>query len=278
MPTIQSLQRGLSILEYVAKRGEGVTMAEISRQVGLHTSTTFHLVRTLSTLGYLQQDPATKAYSAGAKVFHLAASATSEIQLLTLATPLLSDMARHTGETSHLAVLERGEVIVIKKVDGSSPVRLTERVGYPRPAHCTAIGKVMLADLSAADLAEFVRSADLRPLTPKTIVSASQLRQELERVRAQGYAVDDEEFAQGIRCLAAPVRSFSGQVVAAVGVSGPVWRVSLDRVAQLTEFVVQAAHRLSEGLGYPAPSSDPEGTPARVAGTRRAPRAAGPTA
>jgi DNA-binding IclR family transcriptional regulator len=157
-------------------------------------------------------------------------------------------------------------------------VRLTERVGYPRPAHCTAIGKVMLADLSAADLAEFVRSADLRPLTPKTITSASQLRQELERVRAQGYAVDDEEFAQGIRCLAAPVRNFSGQVAAAVGVSGPVWRVSLDRVAQLTEFVVQAGHRLSEGLGYPAPSSDPEGTPARVAGTRRAPRAAGPTA
>ncbi len=283
MPTIQSLQRGLSILEYVSRRGEGVTMAEISRHVGLHTSTTFHLVRTLSALGYLHQDQVTREYCAGAKIFHLAASASTEVQLLKLAGPTLSEMARQTGETSHLAVLERGEVIVVEKVDGTSQVRLSDRVGYPRPAHCTAIGKALLASLPHAELDACLQNADLRPLTPKTITSAAQLRHELDRVRTQHYAVDDEEFAQGIRCVASSVRNFSGQVKAAIGVSGPVWRVTLDRIGELTKLVVDAAQRLSQTLGYavaeppgpePTPSEEPKES--GQAGRPRAPLGARP--
>jgi IclR family acetate operon transcriptional repressor len=249
-PTIQSLQRGLGILEFVAKKGGGVTMAEVSRHVGLHTSTTFHLLRTLSTLGFLQQDETTKQYFPGSKIFHLATSASTELQLLNSASPLLADLARQTGETSHLAVLERGEVIVIAKVDGSSRVGVNDRVGYPRPAHCTAIGKVLLSSLAGADLDAFLAGADLASFTAKTITSAAQFRQELDRVRAQGYAFDDEEFVQGIRCLASGVRNFSGRVVGAVGISGPVWRVSLDRVAPLTGLVMDAARRLSHSLGH----------------------------
>ncbi|MFB3819998.1 MAG: IclR family transcriptional regulator [Candidatus Methylomirabilales bacterium] len=250
MPTIQSLQRGLGILELVARKGGGVSMAEISRQVGLHTSTTFHLLRTLSALGFLQQDETTKQYFPGSKIFHLAAAASTEVQLLNLASPLLAELARETGEASHLAVLERGEVIVLAKVDGSSRVGLSDRVGYPRPAHCTAIGKVLLASLAEADLDALLKTAELPSFTAKTITSAAQLRQELDRVRAQGYAFDDEEFVQGIRCLASGVRNFSGRVVGAVGISGPVWRVSLDRVAPLTGLVMEAARRLSHSLGH----------------------------
>jgi DNA-binding IclR family transcriptional regulator len=249
-PIIQSLQRGLGILEIIAKTGTGVTTAEVSREIGLHTSTTFHLLRTLTTLGYLAQDEVTKQYHVGSKIFHLASSVWSEVQLFKMAKPFLVDMAQQTGEASHLAVLERGEVIVVGKVDGSSPVGVTERVGYPRPAHCTAIGKVLLAYLSEAELRAFLNMAELRSLTPRTITAAPILAQELERVRAQGYAFDDEEFAQGIRCLAAPVRNFTDHVVAAIGISGPVWRVSLDRVAQLTEFVRAAGRQLSQELGH----------------------------
>ncbi len=247
---IQSLQRGLGILEIVAKNGRGVTMAEVSREIGLHTSTTFHLLRTLSALGYLVQDETTKEYHLGSKVFHLAASAWTEVQLSKVAKPFLAEMAHQTGETSHLAILERGEAIVIDRIDGSGPVRLTERVGYPRPAHCTAIGKAMLSHLPAAELKTFLETSELRPLTPKTITAGPILEQELERVRKQGYAFDDEEFAQGIRCLAAPVRNFTGHVVAAIGISGPVWRVSLDRVAELTEVVKSMGDRLSQQLGH----------------------------
>ena len=167
-----------------------------------------------------------------------------------IAAPLLAELARETGETSHLAILERGEVIVISKIDGSGPVRLTDRVGYPRPAHCTAIGKVLLAHLPDAERSTFLQTSQLRPLTAKTITAAAILEQELERVRRQEYAFDDEEFAQGIRCLAAPVRNFTGEVVAAMGISGPVWRVSLDRVAELTEVVKLMGLRLSQQLGH----------------------------
>lgn len=249
-PIIQSLQRGLGILEVIAKKGKGITMAEVSREIGLHTSTTFHLLRTLSTLGYLVQDETTREYLLGSKVFHLAALACTEVQLSKIAKPFLVEMAQETGEASHMAILERGEVIVIDKIDGSSPVRVSDRVGYPRPAHCTAIGKTLLAYLPEAELKTLLETSGLRPFTAKTITAIPILEQELTRVRKQGYAFDDEEFAQGIRCLAAPVRNFTGHVVAAIGISGPVWRVSLDRVAQLTEFVKTMGQRLSQQLGH----------------------------
>jgi DNA-binding IclR family transcriptional regulator len=255
-PIIQSLQRGLGILEIIAKKGKGITMAEVSREIGLHTSTTFHLLRTLSTLGYLVQDETTREYLLGSKVFHLAASACTEAQISKIARPFLVEMAKQTGEASHMAILERGEVIVIDKIDGSSPVRVSDRVGYPRPAHCTAIGKTLLAYLPEAELRTFLEASDLHPFTAKTITAAQILEQELKRVRMQGYAFDDEEFAQGIRCLAAPVRNFTGHVVAAMGISGPVWRVSLDRVGQLTEFVRTMGHRLSQQLGHSGEEQD----------------------
>jgi len=131
-------------------------------------------------------------------------------------------------------------------------VGVTERVGYPRPAHCTAIGKVLLASLAEPELKAFLNTAELRPMTPRTITAIPNLEQELERVRVQGYAIDDEEFAQGLRCLAVPVQNFTGNVVAAIGISGPVWRVSLDRVAQLAELVRAAGRRLSQQLGHTA--------------------------
>jgi len=261
---IQSLQRGLGILELIAKDANGVTMAEVSRRIGLHTSTTFHLLRTLTSLGYLAQDETTRGYRLGSKVFHLAASASTEVELLKVSSPLLAEMAEQTGETSHLAVFEHGEVIVINKIDGSSPIRLSDRVGYPRPAHSTAIGKVLLAHLSEAELKVFLSKHELRPLTPRTITAVPVLEQELARVREQGYAFDDEEFNQGIRCLAAPVRNFTDQVVAAIGISGPVWRVSLDRVAQLTEFVKAAGSRLSQQLGYPGELGEERGSSSSV--------------
>jgi DNA-binding IclR family transcriptional regulator len=248
-PIIQSLQRGLGILEIIAKKQSGVSTAEVSREIGLHTSTTFHLLRTLTTLGYLAQDEATRQYHVGSKIFHLAASVSNEVQLLRMAKPLLVEMAKETGESSHLAIFERGEVIVVGKIDGGGPVGVTERVGYPRPAHCTAIGKMLLASLSDPEFKAFLNTAELRPMTPRTITAIASLEQELDRVRAQGYAIDDEEFSQGLRCIAAPVRNFTGNVVAAIGISGPVWRVTLDRIAQLTEFVKAAGHRMSQELG-----------------------------
>ncbi len=249
---IQSLQRGLSILEMIGKKGASLSVAEVSRAVGLHPSTTFHLLRTLTTLGYLSQDEGTREYAIGTKLFQLAGSAWTEDRLIKIAASFLADLARQTEEASHLAIFEHGEVIVVDKVEGTSPVHISERIGYPRPAHCTAIGKALLAHLPKAELTAFLRTNELKAITPRSITSAPMLEEELKWVRDQGYAFDDEEFTQGIRCLAAPVSNFTGGVVASIGISGPVWRVSRDRIAQLTEAVKVAAYRLSRQLGYVA--------------------------
>ena len=262
-PYIQSLQRGFRILEVVTHSEKGVAVGEIARETGLHVSTTFHLLRTLVALGYVSQDDGSRRYRLGPKVFQLGAAAWSENHLAEIAGPLLVEMARRTGETSHLAVRHRDEIITISKIDGSSPVQLAERVGSPRPAHCTAIGKILLAWLPDAERKAFLLQTRLEPRTPKTITSVPQLEQELMNVRTQGYAFDDEEFTQGIRCIASPVRNFSGRVTAALGISAPVWRVSLDRVAELTSVVMTTGAVLSQQLGYtsadPAPSSTAEG-------------------
>jgi len=247
---IQSLQRALGILEFVAKIGTGVSMAAVSRNIGLHPSTTYHLVHTLTALGYLAQDGTTREYRVGSKVFQLAASAWGEIQLVKISASFLAEAAQQTGETSHLAIFEHGEVIVVDKVEGSSPIRVSERVGYPRPAHCTAIGKALLASLMETELNAFLEKKELRPYTPRTIISRELLEQELARVRDQGYALDDEEFTQGVRCVAVPLCNFTGHVVAAIGVSGPVAQVSLGRVADLAVCMKSIAHRLSRQLGY----------------------------
>ncbi len=256
-PVIQSLQRGFTILEAVARRGSGLTMAEISRETSLHPSTAFHLVRSLVSLGYLRQIDGSRQYRLGSKIFQLASSVLTEIELSERALPFITDLARASGETSHLAALDRGEVVVIAKVDGQSPLRLAERVGYPRPLHCTAIGKALLAHQREADRQVLLAEASLEPRTARTITSRERLEAEIEAVRARGYAVDDEEFAQGLRCVAMPVRNFTGQVVAAIGLSGPVWRVSAERLPELVGLVGNAADRLSAELGHRPPHGAP---------------------
>jgi DNA-binding IclR family transcriptional regulator len=249
---IQSLQRGLSILEIIGKNGAALSMAGVSRAIGLHPSTTYHLLRTLTTLGYLRQDEATRNYVIGPKLFQVAGSAWTEDQLIKISAPFLAELAHQSGETSHLATFEHGDVIVVDRVEGSGPVHVSERIGYPRPAHCTAIGKTLLAYLPESELKSFLQTYELKAITARSITSIPMLEQELKRVREQAYAFDDEEFNQGIRCLAAPVRNFTGEVVASIGISGPVWRVSLDRVSRFIEIVKGTAHRLSQQLGYAA--------------------------
>jgi DNA-binding IclR family transcriptional regulator len=247
---IQSLQRALGILEFVARNGTAVSAVDISRNIGLHASTTYHLLQTLTTLGYLTQDDADRKYRVGTKAFQIAASAWNETRLVTLAAPFLDEVAQQTGETSFLALFARGEIVPVAKVEGRGPIHVTERVGAPRPAYCTAIGKILLAFFSENQLKVFLAKNPLRPFTPNTIVSVGVLRRELKRVRDQGYAVDDEEFMAGVRCVAAPLRNFTGNVVASIGISGPAWQMTPDRVSDIADYLKPVAHRLSQQLGY----------------------------
>lgn len=248
---VQSLGRAFAILEEVARNRDGIALAELSKRVGLHNSTTFHLVKTMVSLGYIRQMKDSKRYRVGRPLFALAASALDEIEMVSLATPVLEDLSRETGESSHFSVRMGDSVVVIARTAGPGAFQLTDRVGVVRPAHCTALGKVMLAALRPEQLDRFLDRVELKPFTPKSITEKSVLRREIEETRRSGMAFDDGEFDPEVRCVAVPVRDFTGHVIGALGISGPVWRLSIQALQGRARAVQLAADRLSAEFGAP---------------------------
>ena len=238
---VQSIGRAFAILEEVARNRDGIGLAELSKRVGLHNSTTFHLVKTMVSLGYVRQLKDSKRYRIGRPLFALAASALDEIEMMSLATPVLEDLSRETGESAHFCVRMGDSVVVLARTSGPGAFQLTDRVGVVRPAHSTALGKVMLAALSDQQLDRYLGHAELKPHTPNTIVSADRLRREIVEVRRAGMAFDDGEFDSELRCVALPVRDYTGQVIGAIGISGPVWRLSIDTLQKRARIVRAAA-------------------------------------
>jgi IclR family KDG regulon transcriptional repressor len=247
---VQSLARAFAILEEIARNRDGIGLAELSKRVGLHNSTTFHLVKTLVSLGYVRQMKDSKRYRIGRPLFVLAASALDEVEMVSLATPILEDLSRETGESAHFSVRLGDAVVVLARTGGKGAFQLTDRAGAMRPAHCTALGKIMLAALAPDQLEQFLARADLKAHTSKSITSPELLRREIAEVRRAGLAVDDGEFDAELRCVAVPVRDFSRQVIGAIGISGPVWRLSIEALQKRARVVRADADRLSAEFGY----------------------------
>jgi DNA-binding IclR family transcriptional regulator len=247
---VQSLSRAFAILEEIARNRDGIGLAELSRQVGLHSSTTFHLVKTMVLLGYVRQIKDSKRYRIGRPLFALAAAALDELEMTSLATPVLEDLSCETGESAHFAVRMGDAVVMLARTRGPGAFQLSGRVGAVRPAHCTALGKVILAALLPEQFERFLARAELKAYTPKSITDADQLRREVAQARRAGMAFDDGEFDLEVRCVALPVRDFSGQVIGAIGMSGPVWRLSHQALHSRARRVRAAADRLSAAFGH----------------------------
>jgi DNA-binding IclR family transcriptional regulator len=252
---IQSLGRAFAILEEVARHREGIALADLSKRVGLHNSTAFHLVKTMVSLGYIRQEKDTKRYRVGRPLFALAASSLDEIEMVNVATPVLEDLSLETGESSHFAVRMGDSVVVIARTSGPGAFQLTDRVGVVRPAHCTALGKIILAALRPDQLQRFLARVELKPSTEKSITAAPALLREIEEIRHSGIAFDDGEFNLEVRCVAVPVRDFSGQIIGALGISGPVWRLSIQALQSRAKMLQSAADRLSADFGAKAAAS-----------------------
>ena len=246
---IQSLGRAFGILEAVARHREGIGLADLSRLVGLHNSTTFHLAKTMVALGYIRQEKDSKRYRIGRPLFALAASALDEIEMVNLATPVLEDLSRQTGESSHFAVRMGDTIVVIARTSGPGAFQLVDRVGVVRPAHCTALGKAILASLQPDQLLRLLKRTGLKPSTEKSITDMAVLLREIEEIRRTDVAHDDGEFNMEVRCIAVPVRDFTAKVIGAIGVSGPVWRLTHQAIKSRVKIVQDAATRLSGEFG-----------------------------
>jgi DNA-binding IclR family transcriptional regulator len=246
---VQSLGRAFAILEEIARHREGIGLAELSKLVGLHNSTTFHLAKTMVSLGYLRQEKESKRYRVGRPLFALAASALDEIEMVNVATPILEELSRETGESAHYAVRMGDAVVVIARTSGPGAFQLTDRVGVVRPAHCTALGKIILASLRPDQLKRFLDRVEMKPSTDKSITDVAVLLREIAEIKRTGIAFDDGEFNPEVRCVAVPVTDFTGQVIGALGISGPIWRLSNQALHNSASIVEATARRLSQEFG-----------------------------
>jgi DNA-binding IclR family transcriptional regulator len=249
--------------------GGSATLAEISRRTALPRSTTHHLLRALVEFGYLVQDGDARRYHLAPKLLRLTGRSWSYEQLAEIAMPYLAELSRLTGEGTSLAMLRDGLVTIVAKHDHDGPVRVVQEVGAARPVYCTAVGKALAAWLSPPELETILARITLERKTAKTITTTAGLRRELARIRATGFAVDNEEHIQGIRCIAAPVRDHTGGILASLCVVGPTSRLPQRRLTQLRKPVAAIRDELSARLGYDgSPSVASQGPDATRKGGR----------
>lgn len=248
--THQSLERGLRLVEAVAQNGAQTSLAEAARRTGLHRSTAHHLLQTLVSLGYLRQDADTRGYELAAKPFQITGRTWSPEQLAAIAQPALAELTRRGGEGSSFSVYRDGTVTVVAKREHDGPVRVVQDVGARRPLHCTAVAKAILPWLPAPELAGLLARMRFARHTAKTIVTRAAFEAELRRIRSAGYAVDDEEHIEGIRCIAMPVFGHSGHVLGSVCTLGPKNRMSYSKLRDLRVSLGEVARGLSQRLGY----------------------------
>jgi IclR family pca regulon transcriptional regulator len=248
----QSLERGLAILSTFRSAQPLLGVSDLSRQVGLSRSTTHRYVSTLAALGYLQQDVETKKYRLGPRVLDLGFSAINSMELRHIASPHLEQLSHTTGHTVNMAVLDGADIVYIERCRGSGPreIDLNLHVGSRLPAYCTSMGKVLLAFLPAVELRALLANVQLTRRGPNTITAKRQFVKELERVRARGLAVNNEELAYGLRSIAAPIRSQTGDVVAAINIAVHRSLVSMDDLLEnLAAALEQTAGAISAHIG-----------------------------
>jgi DNA-binding IclR family transcriptional regulator len=248
--THQSLKRGLQIVEMVAEMTEPPTLSAIARKSQLKRSTTHHILKALVEFGYLVQAPETHIYSLSSKLFRLTRRNWTVEQLAEIATPYLEELGNLTGEGTSLAVMAKGEVKIVAKQEQDGPLLVIQRIGDSRPVYCTAVGKVLAAELPEPQLEELIQRIDFQRMTPKTIVSPAFFRKEMAKVRKKGVAFDNEEHIKGVRCIAAPVRDYSGEARAALCVVGPKDNFIPKRMTKLQNELLTAAAALSARLGF----------------------------
>jgi len=246
-PGVQSVDRALTILELLARGGEaGVT--EVAAQLGVHKSTAFRLVATLEAHRLVEQTEDRGKYRLGVGILRLAGATTARLDIVQEARPVCRQLAADTGETVNIAVLSEHSALYLDQIAGSSALQPHNWVGQHIPLHATSNGKVLLSGLDSKALDDLL--GKLAAYTPVTITKKGKLREELELVREQGYALAVDELEVGLTAAAAPIRNAHGDVVASMSVSGPTFRLTPERVEDAVNKLVEAALEVSHRLGW----------------------------
>lgn len=248
--TVQSVHKALEILEILADTDGKLTPAELGQRVALPQATIQRILHTMEMRGYVEAIPASGRFGIGLKSFEIGQAYRHQLGLSQAARPVLRDLVRACDESASLTLLRGVHVVYLDVFQTSKALRIASRVGSITPAHCTAAGKIQLAFLPPHQLDAFLASP-LKPLTSRSITAPELIRRQLEEAAASGYAMDDQEFDDGVRCIAVPIRDHHRHVIAGVSITGPVSRMSTARIHdELLPRLIEAGQEISRRLGF----------------------------
>jgi len=247
--TILSIERALVILKRFADRKEEIGVRDLSRELGYSPAVTQKILNTLRVHDFVRQNSKTECYSLGLGVVYLGMAVLAQLDVVTVAKPYVAALTEETQETTFLAIRGGTSAIYVDKEISPLSIRMDAKIGSLRPVNCTAAGKIFLAFSDEDLITEAEKTGTLVKATPNSIVDPEELRKEINKVREQGFAIDNREFLSDAMCIAAPIFNQNGKIVATITTSGPVSRME-DQVNELITLVKEKAARISIELGF----------------------------
>jgi DNA-binding IclR family transcriptional regulator len=246
---VRSVVRALDILIVLSTQNGPVSLADLAKETGLNPSTAFRLLESMRARGFVRQADAGSGYQLDSRVVDLGSAFLRSMSIWDYARDLADQLAEDISETASVGVLDQGRILYIAIARGQRELGIQSQSGTRHPAYCTALGKVLLSDLTWSEAAAILDTEPMVRLTPSTIIGKAAMQKELETIRSRGYSVDDEERNLHVVCVAAPITDHTGRSVAAVSVSGPAFRIREQGIENLARRVIEHAAQASIRMG-----------------------------
>jgi IclR family transcriptional regulator, KDG regulon repressor len=250
MSKVQSVERALDILNILTQYPNGIGVTELSHKLDVAKSTTHRLLYTLLKQNFVMKDTLTDKYKLGTQILYISNFVLENFNIRDIAKKKIEELSRLTNEAVHLCVHDHTEVVYADKVESNQTIRMHSRVGKRALMHCTGVGKAILAFLGEKDVEDILLSKGMEAYTKNTITDIEHMKKELKTIRKNGYSIDNVENEEGIRCIAAPIFDHNQVPIAAISVSGPESRITMERINnELIELIKRTSHEISKELG-----------------------------
>ncbi|MCX8093052.1 MAG: IclR family transcriptional regulator [Candidatus Goldbacteria bacterium] len=248
--TVQSVQRTLDIIETLSEYKTGVGVTTLSKELKLHKSTVHRLLTTLMLRKYVEQDPETSKYKLGMRLFEIGNAVLSKLDIRQHASPYLRQLWKQCGETVQLSIVDQYKVLYIDVLESLEKVGVKSNVGERAPLHCSAPGKIWLANLPEDRLNEVIKMIKFEPYTPYTIDNVEKLKASVQQARELGYAIDNQEYSTDLISVSAAIKNYRGRVIACVSITAPALRTNDDKIKEMGNNVKTTAEKISQSMGF----------------------------
>jgi len=246
----KSIDRALQILELFSLEKPEWGVTEISKALNIYKSNVYNVLTTLVEKSFVKKDSKTDKYKLGIKFFELGSVVIKNIDLRRIAHPYIEKLSKEFNETVHLGVLDKGRVVSIEREESNKSLYSHIEIGRRAPLHCTAVGKAIMSYLSEDEINLIIKEKGLEKFTENTITTKEGLENEFKIIRKQGYAVDNMEHEEGVRCVAGPIRDYNGKVITSMSISGPAFRIDESNIPNIAKKVKGYCDCISEEMGY----------------------------